>query len=71
MLSGNILAVSIENAHHSDFCAMHALAIKIRCFGYVFAFVISTSDTNRVYATSIALWLGVDRWVSVDLNSAC
>ena len=60
--------VGVEDAHHADLRAVHALVVEAEGFGDALAFVVAAADADGIDAAPIALWLGMHLGVAVDLT---
>ena len=62
--------VGVEDAHHADLGAVHALVVETEGFGDALALVVTAADADRVHAAAVALGLGVHLGVAIHLGGA-
>ena len=62
--------VGVEDAHDANLHAMHALVVKAEGFGHPLALVVAGADAMGVDVAAIALGLGMDLRIAVDLGRA-
>ena len=61
-------AVGVEDPGHLDPQLVLAVVVEEQGFGAALAFVVAGARTDRVHVAPVALLLGVNRWVAVDLR---
>jgi hypothetical protein len=64
-------AIGVENARDFDRQFVLAPIIKEQRLGAAFPFIIAGARPDRVDMAPIALALGMNRWIAVDLRGRC
>jgi hypothetical protein len=61
--------ICVKDPCHLDFDPILAIIIEEKCFSASFPLIITSSWSNRVYASEIGLRLGVNCGISIHLRS--